>query len=162
VGLSVFRIVAVSAALVVAGSASAQESLGAHDKQVLFVCQHGNVKSLMAMSYFNRLAQERGLPYRAVSRGTAPDSTTVPRKIIEGLKADGFDVAGFHPVAVKAADVSASRRVVTIGVTLPADAEASQSKMEKWDDVPPAVDFSVTRDSLMSHVKKLVDQLAKH
>jgi hypothetical protein len=27
-----------------------------HDAQVLFVCEHGNVKSLMAASYFNKLA----------------------------------------------------------------------------------------------------------
>ena len=82
------------------GCASAQERrITAQDKQVLFVCEHGNVKSLMAMSYFNRLAEERGLPYRAVSRGTAPDSTTVPPKIVEGLKKDGFDVSGFHPVS---------------------------------------------------------------
>jgi hypothetical protein len=47
--------------------------------QVLFVCEHGNVKSLMATSYFNQMAQERGLAFRAVSRGSAPDSTTVPR-----------------------------------------------------------------------------------
>jgi arsenate reductase (thioredoxin) len=143
--------------------AAAQEHRAvAQDKQVLFVCEHGNVRSLMAMSYFNRLAEERGLPYRAVSRGTAPDSTTVPLKIVEGLKKDGFDVSGFHPTGVKAADVSASQRVITIDVVLPAEAQASGSKTEKWDDVPTAVDFNVARDSLMGHVKKLVDQLAKH
>jgi protein-tyrosine-phosphatase len=43
-----------------------------HDSQVLFVCEDGNVKGLMAMSYFNQLAQERQLHYCAVSRGTAP------------------------------------------------------------------------------------------
>jgi len=32
------------------------------DSQVLFVCEHGNVKSLMASSYFNQLARERHLP----------------------------------------------------------------------------------------------------
>jgi hypothetical protein len=46
--------------------------------QVVFVCEHGNVKSLMAASYFNTMAQARGLPFRAVSRGSAPDSDTVP------------------------------------------------------------------------------------
>src|SRR6185295_11953988 len=65
--------------------------------QVLFVCEHGNVKSLMAASYFNQLAHERRLPYRAVSRGSAPDSTTVPPAIIDGLRKDVIDVASFHP-----------------------------------------------------------------
>ena len=42
--------------------------------KVVFVCEHGNVKSLMAASCFNQLAEQRGLPFRAVSRGVAPDS----------------------------------------------------------------------------------------
>lgn len=37
-------------------------------QQVVFVCEHGNVKSLMAASYFNQLAAQRGLRWRAVSR----------------------------------------------------------------------------------------------
>ncbi|SRR6266404_3655563 len=37
---------------------------------VVFVCEHGSVKSLIAMEYFNRSVQERGLAYRAVARGT--------------------------------------------------------------------------------------------
>lgn len=163
--LSILRaIFAVLTSLLVAGCVSAQaQRLAAHDSQVLFVCEHGNVKSLMAMTYFNRLAQERGLPYRAISRGTAPDSTTVPSKIIQGLKTDGFDVSAFHPAGVKAADVSVSQRVITIGVTLPAAADAGRSKTERWDDVPPAsVDFSASRDALMAHVTKLLDRLANH
>src|SRR5258708_18706422 len=113
------------------------------DSQVLFVCEHGNVKSLMAASYFNQLAQERGLPFRAVSRGTALDSTTVPPAIIQGLRGDGFDVSSFHPLAVKASDVSASQRVITIGATLPSDAQpVAHRKTEQWNDVPPAsVDY---------------------
>ena len=157
-------IVAAVITLVFVGSiAFAQEHrVVAQEKQVLFVCEHGNVKSLMAMTYFNRLAQERGLPFRAVSRGTAPDSTTVPPKVMEALKGDGFNVSAFHPVAVKAADVSTSQQVITMGVDLPKEAESSKSKTERWDDVPPAsVDFGAARDSIMAHVRKLIDQLAK-
>jgi hypothetical protein len=60
-----------------------------HDSQVLFVCEHDNVKSLMAASRFNQMAQEDRLPFRAPSRGTAPDSTTVPPAIIQGPLGDG-------------------------------------------------------------------------
>ena len=133
-----------------------------HDAQVLFVCEHGNVKSLIAASYFNKLAQEHRLPFHAVSRGTAPDSTTVPPAIIQGLRSDGFDVSSFHPSAVSASDVSASQRVITIGTTLPADALAVvQAKIESWNDVPPAsIDYGAARDSLKRHIKKLVEELA--
>jgi arsenate reductase len=79
------------------------------------------------------------LPFQAVSRGSAPDSTTVPPAIIQGLRVDGFDVSSFHPSAVRATDVSASQLVITIGTTLPTDAQTiAQPKIEQWNDVPPA------------------------
>lgn len=131
-------------------------------EQVLFVCEHGNVKSLMAASYFNQLAQERGLPFRGVSRGSAPDSTTVPPAIIAGLHADGFDVGAFRPAAVSAADVSASERVITIGTELPATAGVAGSTVEQWNDVPPAsTHYDASRDSLKAHIKTLVEQLGR-
>jgi len=130
--------------------------------QVLFVCQHGNVKSLMAASYFNQMAQQRGLAVRAVARGTAPNSDTVPSPIAQSLKGDGFDVSEFHPAAVSAADVSSSRRVITIGTTLPGDAQAGPPKLEAWNDVPPAdADYGATRNSLKSHVDGLLNELSR-
>jgi arsenate reductase (thioredoxin) len=131
--------------------------------QILFVCEHGNVKSLMAASYFNQLAQEIRLPLHAVARGTAPDSTTVPQAIVQGLRRDGFDVSSFHPTRVSPSDVSASIRVISIGTVLPAEAQAeAHFKIEQWNDVPPAsLDYGAARDSLKSHVKTLVEQLVQ-
>jgi len=40
------------------------------DKAVVFVCEHGAAKSVVATAYFNKLAAERGLPFRATFRGT--------------------------------------------------------------------------------------------
>jgi len=162
VHLSLIRIVAISAFALTLGCSVSEIHAQTHDFQVLFVCEHGNVKSLMAVSYFNQLAQERRLPVRAVSRGTAPDSTTVPPPIIQGLRGDDFDVSSFHPSAVRPSDISASQRVIMIGTDLPTDAQAAaQPKIEQWNDVPPAsVDYAAARDSLKGHIKKLVEQLA--
>ena len=77
------------------GMASAGEEPAAG--QVVFVCEHGNVKSLMAASYFNQLAASRGLRLRAISRGSAPDSNSVPAPIVAGLHTDGVDVSDFRP-----------------------------------------------------------------
>jgi len=129
--------------------------------QVLFVCEHGNVKSLMAASYFNAMAKERGLSVRAVSRGTAPNSDTVPLPIAQHLKTEGFDVSGFHPTAVSVSDLSASQKVVTIGTTLPAKTNEENRQTEEWNDVPSAnLDYDATRSSLKQHVKGLVDELS--
>jgi arsenate reductase len=162
VRLSLIRVVAISAFLLTLRCSVSKSHAPKQDSQVLFVCEHGNVKSLMAASYFNQLARERRLPFRAVSRGSAPDSTSVPPAIIQGLRGDGFDVSSFHPSAVSASDVSASQRVIMIGTVLPTDAHgAPQPKIEEWNDVPPAsVDYIAARDSLKGHIKKLVEQLA--
>jgi arsenate reductase len=131
------------------------------EAQVLFVCEHGNVKSLMAASYFNQLARERRLPYRAISRGSAPDATSAPPAIIDGLRKDGIDVASFHPAAVGSADIAASQHLVLINTELPANTPAQGISTERWSDVPPAsVNFEAARDSLRKHVAKLLDQLA--
>ena len=141
------------------GVASAAEH--AASKKVVFVCEHGNVKSLMAASYFNQLAAQRNLPFRAVSRGVAPDSTTVPKPIVAGLHADGVDVSDFHPSKVAAADVVDAARVVTIGAELPAGANADETRIEHWDDVPPAsTSYDAARSSLKAHVAELLDRLA--
>jgi arsenate reductase (thioredoxin) len=162
VGFSLTRIVAISAFVLTFVCSVSKSHAQTHDSQVLFICEHGNVKSLMAASYFNQLAQERRLAFRAVSRGIAPDSTTVPPAIIQGLRGDGFDVSSFHPSAVTASDISASQRVITIGTALPTYAQSdARPKTEQWNDVPPAnVDYAAARDSLKAHIKKLVEQLA--
>jgi arsenate reductase (thioredoxin) len=144
---------------IVCGMAAAAE----HDatKTVVFVCEHGNVKSLMAASYFNQLATQRGLPFRAISRGAAPDSTTVPKPIVAGLHADGVDVSVFHPSKIAAADVADAARVVAIGTELPADASTEESRIERWNDVPPAsTSYDAARSSLKAHVAELLDRLA--
>jgi arsenate reductase (thioredoxin) len=144
------------------GAVAARAGEG-RDATVLFVCEHGNVKSLMAASYFNRLSRERGLHAHATSRGAAPDSTTVPPAIAEALRAEGFDVSEFHPAKVSAGDVAEAARVVTIGVELPPGADAgAATPRERWDDVPPAsVDYARSRDALLAHIRALAAEVAR-
>jgi len=141
------------------GTGTGQSS--AQPATVLFVCEHGNVKSLMAMSYFNQLAHERGLPLVAISRGTALDSDTVPKAIADGLRADGLDVSRFRPTKVTNSDLNSARRVIAIGVALPADMPTPVGRIERWDDVPPAsVDFEVSSQAIRTRVQALLDEFA--
>ena len=144
-------------------SCSAAQRNNAQNTQVLFICEHGNVKSLMAASYFNQLAHERGLPYRAVARGAHPNSTTVPPVVIDALRGDGLDVSSFHPSRLSNSDLSSSARVIAIGVTLPPDARPlAQNSLEEWNDVPPAtLSYAATQQALKVHIAKLIDELSK-
>ncbi len=58
--------------------------------QIVFVCEHGSVKSLIAASLFERAAAERGLDVHAVSRGVSPDER-VPAKIVAALGGEKFE-----------------------------------------------------------------------
>src|SRR5215468_10992232 len=41
---------------------------------VVFICEHGAAKSVIASEYFNKLAAERGLAVRAIARGAVPQA----------------------------------------------------------------------------------------
>ncbi len=130
---------------------------------VLFVCEHGNVKSLMAAEYFARLAAARGLAVGAIARGTAPNATTVPPPIVAGLLADGYAVAAFVPRAVSAADAAGALRVVVIGTVLPENVAAAAPSVEAWNDVPAASqDYAAARAALLRHLDLLLNALSTH
>src|ERR671912_542532 len=62
-------------------------TLVAQEKKIIFVCEHGAAKSVIAASYFNKMAKERNLDYVAECRGTFPDSVVAPG-VKEGLTND--------------------------------------------------------------------------
>jgi arsenate reductase (thioredoxin) len=152
------RLAAIAAALVFVCGPSASEDNA--QRQVVFVCEHGSVKSLMAASYFNQLAEQRQLPCHAISRGSAPDSTTVPKPIAAGLQADGVDVSDFRPARIRAVEAAQAARIVAIGTELPIDVRAGEPRVERWDDVPPAsTDYAAARAALKAHIADLIRRL---
>jgi arsenate reductase len=58
---------------------------GTHPKQVVFVCEHGAGRSVVAAAWFNKLAGEKQLPYRAVARGVTPQDE-LSKPTVAGLK----------------------------------------------------------------------------
>src|SRR5215471_2722365 len=87
--------VAIVASLLLGTSAVSAQTTdpprGASAATVVFVCEHGSAKSVIAAAHFNRLAAARGLPYHAVARGTNPDPE-VAAGVVNGLVADGLKV----------------------------------------------------------------------
>jgi arsenate reductase (thioredoxin) len=127
---------------------------------VVFVCEHGNVKSLIAMQWFNRLAAERQLSVRAVSRGLTPENP-VPPPIRAQLKDDGFDVSAFEARALTPGDVQGAPRLVMIGADAPAWVRDSGTRVEVWSDIPPASeDYGASRDALKERIAALLSAIA--
>ena len=154
-------IASVTALAVVAVMASGTRREAPDSSQtVVFVCEHGNVKSLIASEWLNRLARERGLKARAVSRGLTPE-TSVPPAIAEKLRGDGFDVSAFEPRAFAPADLDGAVRVVLIGAEAPAWATRPGLPVDTWNGVPPASErYEASRDAMRSRIEALLDAMA--
>lgn len=127
--------------------------------RVVFVCEHGSVKSLIASLYFNRQARERGLPYTAVARGTTPDAA-VPIPVREGLRSAGFDVTQYVPQPFKVSDVDGASLVVSFDQEI-TQTVAGKAQLLRWDNLPGVLaDYLRGRDAILAHVDALLDQLA--
>ena len=120
--------------------------------RVLFLCQHGGAKSVMAASYFNRLAAERGLPFVAVAAAAEDPYDAVPESVAAYLGSEGFDVAAFKPRRADADEAESAAKVIAIGCELPG--------IENWDDVPQAsADLEGAAEAIRRHVEALAEEL---
>src|SRR5690242_19279125 len=87
-------------------------------ESILFVCEHGSAKSVIAAAGFKRLAEQRGLPHRAIARGINPDPE-IPEQVRANLAKGGLDVATWKPEKVAEKDVREAARVVTFACKVP-------------------------------------------
>jgi len=118
---------------------------------VVFVCDHGSAKSVVAAALFNAAAARDHLPFRAVARGVAPDAE-IPPALARALASDGLAPPAPRPIALAPADRTAARVVYIGDGALPAS--------EQWRDVPPVGrDYAAARDELRARVAGLIAQL---
>ena len=126
---------------------------------VVFVCEHGTVKSVVAMAWFSRLARERGLPLRAISRGTALDPT-IPGVVQLGLEGDGFDLTAFAPTRFTTADVAGAIAVISFDEPTVVRTVAGRVPTQSWDGLPSVMaNYRLARDSIQRRVGAMVDSL---
>jgi arsenate reductase (thioredoxin) len=128
------------------------------EPRILFVCEHGAAKSVIAASTFDKLAKEQRLPHRALFRGVHPDATLNP-VAKDGLERDGVDTSGWKPTLVTQKDVDEASRVVTLGCMLPGGLHARR-QVTDWNDIPsPSENYSRARDHIKEKVRNLVAEL---
>ena len=125
--------------------------------KVAFVCLHGSAKSLIAAEYFNRLAREHGLDFKATTSGPEPDAE-VPPNVIDGLRSHAIDVGGYRPTLISAAGLADADLIVSFacdaGMRL-----APDKPVQRWDECPAVSDdFETAWRFITGHV----DQLFRH
>jgi protein-tyrosine-phosphatase len=142
------------------GQNSKDQAAQAESQTILFVCEHGAAKSVIAAAHFNKLAKERGLKYRAVFRGTNPDPT-LATAAEKGLKEDGIETLGWKPTIVTKKDMDAASRVIAMGCALP-DKDAFVGKIEEWNDISSvSQNYHLARDEIVKKVQNLIVDMEK-
>lgn len=127
---------------------------------IVFVCPFGSAKSVVAARFFNRMASERGLPYRAVARGLTPEDT-IPEYVRGPIRSDGFEIAADEkPIALTDAEIRDASAVVCIKCRLtPAQSSMTRQALE-WADVPDVdAGYPAARDKIVGHLNEFVSRL---
>src|SRR5213592_1686414 len=117
---------------------------------IVFVCEHGAAKSVVAAAYFNQLAKEIGLDMRAIARGTNPDHELSPQ-VIQGLLEDGLTPIESIPQKLTQLDIQAAQRVITF-CELPFECQ-QPAIVERWDDISPiSENYEKARDLIIERI----------
>ena len=132
----------------------------AQTKKIIFVCDHGAGKSVVAASYFNKLAKERNLDYVAECRGTNPDSI-VSLKTQEGLTKDDVYDAKIKPTKLQLSDTTNAERIILF--TAAPQGINTKVKTENWSDIENVdAEYQKRRDAIIQKINSLLDTLEKH
>ncbi len=131
----------------------------AQNKRIVFVCEHGSAKSVIAAAYFNELAKEKNLHWDAVAMGINPDAS-ISGKTKEILVKDNLFDSKFTPVKISQKDVDQSQQVILF-FPLPENVQG-KSKTRDWTNIQAVnEDFPRLRDDIVSRIKPLIDSLSK-
>jgi arsenate reductase (thioredoxin) len=131
-------------------------------RTVVFVCQHGAAKSVLAAALLEHLAADHNVPLRALARGTEPEPQVAPA-VAAGLLAEGVDVAAWQPRLLTPGDLARAWRVVSFGPDLSSHLVPSGTPLEVWDDVPAVADgFQAAQMAIAGRLLRLIKDDAHH
>jgi arsenate reductase (thioredoxin) len=127
---------------------------------ILFVCEHGAARSTIAAAYFNKIAIEKKIKYKAIFRAASPD-TALTFATNKGLIEDGFDTKNMKPVLVAQCDINMANEIITFDCSLPSK-DSLSNKVSKWNGIPPiSKDYQTARNEIVSKVQMLISDLGK-
>jgi protein-tyrosine-phosphatase len=126
--------------------------------RVLFVCEHGAAKSVIAAHLLNHLGRLRGVAIDSSSAGLDPDQM-VPPHVVAALQAEGVTVSAVQPKEVDLEMVQQADTVITFGCDLPA-LGSHHAGVIRWEGVPAVSDgYQAARVEIGLRVAKLLDDI---
>jgi protein-tyrosine-phosphatase len=128
-------------------------------RKVIFVCEHGAGKSVVAAAYFNKIAKDRNLDWEASCRGTNPDEE-VSLATKDGLRSDNLLDPTLSPSQLVAGDTANVDRIILF-TPLPGDLRTS-IKSEDWSSLPNIdAKYETRRDVLIKKINEFFDSMEK-
>lgn len=143
------------------------------DPIIIFVCEHGAAKSVIAAAYFNHIAKAKNQNIHAIARGTNPEPEFSARAI-DGLERDGLIISENGPKKLTSAEAERAQQIITF-CELPEEYQhngrggssrehprrgRSAPTLEQWDDVPPvSEDYEKARDAILKYLESMMQKL---
>ena len=135
---------------------------------VVFICSHGTIKSLAAAQRFNKMAAERGISVRAISRA-ANDKTvdkSVPDKVAAAMVKDGYYVDEVVPKVLSQGEAAKAAKIVHVSLEDPSDdpdaKAAAGVAVQRWDGIPSGLrDYPTMSKMINERVDAMVEEFAK-
>src|SRR5713226_5194086 len=139
----------------------AQQSQSSATKPtVVFVCEHGSAKSVIAAAELERMAKEKGLDLNILARGTNPDAE-IPKLVRDGLKASGLDTGSLKPSKVSEQDLKGAVRIVSFGPDLKPWLADGAAVLD-WSATPSVgEDYRTAREYIRRQLEMLLKDFKK-
>jgi arsenate reductase len=127
---------------------------------VVFVCEHGSAKSIIAAVEFERMSRENGLDLNILARGTNPDAE-IPKLVRDGLTADGYDARTLKPTKVSKKELNGAAKIVSFGPDLKPWL-ADGAKVLEWSAAPSvSEDYRAARNYIRQQLEILLKDFKK-
>ena len=124
---------------------------------IIFVCEHGAAKSIIAAAFFNQMAEQNGLNFRAAARATNPDAE-LSEPTVQGLFRDGLLQTESTPKKLTLSDIESAVQIVSF-CELPGEYK-EMTFVEQWDDIPAvSEDYDKARTEIVRRIHPLIDRI---
>jgi len=128
---------------------------------VVFVCQHGSAKSVIAAAQFRNLVAALGHMADVAALGTEPDAL-FPAYVLEGLRHSGLTTLEPAPKRASVETFRNAHLVVTFGPSV-THLLPDHCRVRVWSDVPNVSEgYAAASEEIYRRVALLVEELLRH
>jgi protein-tyrosine-phosphatase len=125
---------------------------------VVFICEHGAAKSVIAAVYLRHLAAGQGTELRTLARGTDPEPSLSPIAVA-GVEHDGLPVPGHNPQQPSADELATATAVVSFGPDVD-DLVPEAVPRYYWRGLPAVSDgYETACSAIVTQVRDLLARL---